>query len=283
MLTDPMNWFQVGMANAPMAGLGHAIKGLLAQHDELTKLAGGRAFESMMPKERAQTEYYTQLAESIKTGGHWGAILNGQEVPIGTPGAENYYFPAKGGTPVKTDRPLTGQDKAQAEMDRLRELVEKGVLNPEEATAAAKASQYVRGKTESGFGEQFDTAVLPPRGSEYQWKVGGGFAPTPTGLGVASTALGRAFGGGGGTNILTPYAQRKIQETGVMNQFRAAPIGGGRVSAATPTTTAGMGQFNKPTTQQFNSTEEADRSGLPAGTIVMVLNPATGKMQRYQI
>lgn len=44
----------------------------------------------------------------------------------------------------------------------------------------------------------------------------------------------------------------------------------------------GSGSANIPT-QIFNTTEEADASGQLPGTIVSVINPATGQPARYQI
>jgi hypothetical protein len=33
----------------------------------------------------------------------------------------------------------------------------------------------------------------------------------------------------------------------------------------------------------FNSSDEADSAGLPAGTVVMVINPATGEPEEYEV
>jgi hypothetical protein len=78
-----MDWFNIGAATAPTAGLGNAIRGILDLHTKLSETAGAQMIKSASPLEIAQAKYYASpiwQSGTAPEGYEWGYDPRGRQV-----------------------------------------------------------------------------------------------------------------------------------------------------------------------------------------------------------
>lgn len=246
-----MEYFNIGQQMAGTNSLGDAIRGVLTMHNDLTKAAGGEMFKSAQPLARAQvaetqakTGYYNEQASSLARGDYSDWYKNGKVVPEGTPGAKLITFQGKTGKATE----FPGQDNSSRDMTREKAVTmatSEADNNPQTATPGPRRDKFINDRT-----------------TQLEGILGGGAITTQTPPPPKPGFLNQIFNGPGqaiGNQMpvpqnMTPYAANKAG----MPQYAAPvqPPANNVTGSAQPTV--------------FNTTYDADNSGLPSGTIVMV-------------
>ena len=240
---SPMDWFNIGTQTGPAAGIGGAIRGILDLHTKLAETAGAQMIKSASPLEQAHTKYYNSAADNpfmqmVNSGASGDAVTNIMDKYETGLNSKGKPVLVKKAVPSDTDEKRTA-------FNQLIEAVNNGQIDETKATEMWNTKYpEVSLESGSGFGNEWQKSAIPP---------------------VTVSPWSRLNPGSKYRDM--PIGAKVNARTGkVLDNFQApqtAPVAPQQVSQQAQ--------------QVFNTPQEADSSGLPAGSIVMVGG------RRYQI